>query len=165
MDEEEGRGEEHGRRHPLGRVPVLETDDGLLLESAAICLHVADLYPDAGLIPAPGTYERGLVYQWASFAMTEFEVAMIRSIVARRQDEPAEKQDAHLAKVAAVPAQALGERTYIVGDRFTVADVILGGVCHGARRFSLLPSGRLESYLEMLDARPAKQRAYADIES
>ena len=54
MDEEEGRGEEHRRRHPLGRVPVLETDDGLLFESAAICLHVADLYPDAGLIPASG---------------------------------------------------------------------------------------------------------------
>ena len=54
MDSEAGRGEEHAQRHPLVRVPVLETDDGMLFESAALCLHIADLHPDAGLIPAPG---------------------------------------------------------------------------------------------------------------
>src|SRR3954469_19098903 len=70
MSREEGHGEEHGRRHPLGRVPVLETDEGLLFESAALCLHVADLHPEARLIAPPGTFERARTYQWASFAMT-----------------------------------------------------------------------------------------------
>ena len=55
MDDGTGHGAEHARRHPLGRVPVLESDDGLVYESAALCLHVADLNPAAGLISAPGT--------------------------------------------------------------------------------------------------------------
>jgi glutathione S-transferase len=62
MTQEEGKGEAHKERHPLGRVPVLETDDGYLFESAALCLQVADLYPEANLIPPLGTYERGIVY-------------------------------------------------------------------------------------------------------
>jgi len=84
MDSEVGRGEEHARRHPLGRVPVLESDDGLLFESAALCLHVADLNPGAGLIPPVGTHERAQVYQWTLFAMTELEQSMQRAATARR---------------------------------------------------------------------------------
>ena len=55
MDEDEGHGPEHAERHPLGRVPVLETDEGLLFESAALCLHIADSNPDANLIAPLGT--------------------------------------------------------------------------------------------------------------
>ena len=42
MTREESKGEEHRARHPLGRVPVLEDDEGFVFESAAICLHLAD---------------------------------------------------------------------------------------------------------------------------
>src|SRR5580692_5026507 len=65
-------GERHRTRHPLGRVPVLETDDGrLLFESSAICLYAAELAPGAELIAADGSLERALAYQWIFFAMTE----------------------------------------------------------------------------------------------
>ena len=62
MTREEGKGAEHLARHPLGRVPVLEDGEGTLFESAAICLHLADLHPEAGLIPSLGSHERALVY-------------------------------------------------------------------------------------------------------
>jgi glutathione S-transferase len=65
MSREEGRGEKHRSRHPLGRVPVLEDDEGFLFESAALCLHLGDMHPEAGLVPALGTHDRALVYQWA----------------------------------------------------------------------------------------------------
>ena len=164
MDSETGRGEDHARRHPLGRVPALETDDGTLFESAALCLHVADLHPEAGLIPATGTHERGEVYQWAFFAMTELEPAMVRTIVTRRGSEPdaTAKAEARMRKAAGVLADALAERGYLVGDRFTIADVVVGGVLESARQYDVLPdSPTLRSYLERLDGRPAKQRAYA----
>jgi len=73
MTREEAKGEEHRARHPLGRVPVLEDEEGFVFESAAICLHLADLNPDAGLAPAPGTHERALLYQWTIFAPAELE--------------------------------------------------------------------------------------------
>ncbi len=67
---EESGGDEHRARHPLGRVPVLEDDEGrFVFESAAICLHLADLHPQAGLAPVPGTHDRALLYQWTVFAL------------------------------------------------------------------------------------------------
>ena len=164
MDAEVGRGEEHARRHPLGRVPVLESDEGLLFESAAICLHIADLNPDAGLIPAIGTHERAEVYQWTLFAMTELETAMLRAYSARRgtDADAAAKADARLVKVFDVLGAALDGNTYVTGDRFTIADVVVGGVCESARKYDVLPdSPNVRAYLEHLDTRPAKQRAYS----
>src|SRR5687768_7126593 len=73
MAPDERRGEEHRTRHPLGRVPVIEDDEGFVFESVAIALHLADLHPEAGLVPAPGTHERALVYQWLFFAVNEIE--------------------------------------------------------------------------------------------
>ena len=68
----ERRSEEHLRRHPLGRVPALELGYGtMMFESAAICLQLADLNPDAGLIPPVGSADRALVYQWVLLGMTE----------------------------------------------------------------------------------------------
>jgi glutathione S-transferase len=164
MNKDEGRSEEHARRHPLGRVPVLETDDGSLFESAALCLHLADRHPDAGLIPALGTHERGQVYQWSFFAMTELEPAMLRAYTAHRGEDPdaAAKANARLDKAGGVVADQLDGATYLVGDRFTVADIVLGGVLDSARKYDVFPdSPRCLAYLENLDTRPAKQRAYA----
>jgi glutathione S-transferase len=165
MDEQTGRGEEHARRHPLGRVPVLESDDGLLHESAAICLHVADLNPGSGLIAAPGSYARGRVYQWSFFAMTELERAMIAAIRAKRRDDSAAAAaaEAQLAKAFAALEEALAGHDYLLGDQFTIADVIVGGVCFSARQHDVLPdTPNVTGYLERLDARPAKQRAFDD---
>lgn len=164
MDKEEGRGPEHAKRHPLGRVPVLETDDGPLFESAALCIHVADSHPDAHLIPPPGTHDRALVYQWAFFAMTELEPAVLRLWTARRGDDPEEltMAETRLGRVAAAIEHALEGRDYLVADSFTVADIILGGVLESARHYEVFPdSAPLRAYLQRLDARPAKQRAYA----
>jgi glutathione S-transferase len=163
MNQEVGHGEEHARRHPLGRVPVLESDDGVLFESAALCLHIADLHPEADLIPAVGTRERAEVYQWTLFAMTELETSMIRVALARRDADAdatgaAEKR---AAKVFDVLGAAIDGKSYLVGDRFTIADIVVGGVCDSARKYDLLPDApKVLAYLEHLDKRPAKQRAY-----
>jgi glutathione S-transferase len=76
---DERKSPEHMARHPLGRVPVFERDDGgMMFESAAICLHLADSYPEAGLAPPLRTPERALLYQWCFFAMTELEPPVIQ---------------------------------------------------------------------------------------
>jgi glutathione S-transferase len=163
IDADEGRSGEHARRQPLGRVPALETEDGPLFESAAICLHIADLNPDAGLIPGVGSHDRATVYQWTFFAMTELEPAMIRVILARRGSDAEEtaKVEARLQKAANVVGSVLEGHAYLLGDRFTIADVVMGGVLESAREYNVLPdSVALASYLDRLDARPAKQRAY-----
>jgi glutathione S-transferase len=61
-------------------VPVPEDEEEFVFESAAICLHLADLHPDAGLAPAPGTHERALLYlcalpleipDWSAYAVED----------------------------------------------------------------------------------------------
>ena len=164
MTKENGLLAEHGARHPLGRVPVFESDDGSLFESAAICLQIADRYPEAGLIPAPGTFARGQVYQWSFFAMTEVETSMLRFYVTRQgaDAEANAKAEGRRDKAMAVLADALDGREYLVDDTFSIADVIAGGVLDSARLYDLLPDiPVLLAYLARLDARAAKQRAYA----
>jgi glutathione S-transferase len=155
--------EEHLLRHPLGRVPVIEEEGGFVFESAAICLHLADLHREAGLIPAPGSHERALVYQWTLFAMDELEPGLVE-VSATRESDP------ERAATAAERFQAAGQvievaragSDYLVGDRFGVADVVCGGVLAFAKRLELtqdMPG--IEAYVGRLDARPARQRANA----
>ena len=162
MDWEEGQSEEHRARHPLLRVPVLEDDDGYVFESAAICLHLADTFPDAGLIAAPGTHERALVYQWSIFAPAELEPGLIEAAVWREKDpERAAAGRERFWKGAAAASTALGASEFLVGDRLTVADVLVGTALGNTRRVGIddeMPED-LAGYLARLTERPAFQRA------
>ncbi len=161
MTLEQGDSDEHRRRHPWGRVPVLQTEDGNLWESAALCLQIADLYPDAQLIPAVGSYERGLVYQWTVFAMSELEATLMRLRRARTDKRDESEILKALESRRGAVAAALENAEYLVDDRFTVADIVVGGVLVVARRLDVLPESTLTEYLARLEQRPARQRAYA----
>jgi glutathione S-transferase len=158
---------EYRALHPLGRSPALETDDGPLFESAALILQLADLHPEADLIGPLGSYSRALHYQWCFFGMTEIESALMD--IARqlwKDGEPIEevvdRATARFVKAAAVVEQALGDRDYLVDDRFSVADIVVGSVLAFTRTGQLteLPEG-VHDYVDRLEARPARQRAVA----
>src|SRR5437764_5434854 len=133
------RSEEHLLRHPLGRVPALELEDGAtMFESAAICLQLADLKPSAGLIGPVGSTERGLVYQWVVFAVSELEGPLFRWIRELGEgviDSPASKR---FAEAAVALQSALAERDWLVDARFSVADVMCASVLQGADARGLL---------------------------
>jgi glutathione S-transferase len=149
-------------RQPLGKVPFLQDDGGTLFESAAICLQIADQYPDAHLIGPLGSHERGLVYQWTLFAMSELEPPMILQL--RQRDSAPDVAAAALERfllALEVVAQAIATNDYLVGDSLTVADIVLCGVLKSAvRRDVFTPTGRTLAYLERMLARPAHARAY-----
>ena len=154
---------EHLRRHPLGRVPALELADGTtMFESAAICLQLADLNPDAGVIAPLGSPGRALVYQWVLFGMTELEGPLFRWI--RELGEGATDSAARdrFAQAAAALESALGDSDWLLEEGFTVADVICASVLAGAQSRELLADWPgLRSYVERSQARPAYARAAA----
>ena len=161
---DERKGEEHRRRHPLGKVPAFEFDDGqVLFESAAICLQLADLNPDAELVPALGSPERARVYQWTVFAIAELEkVAFPWNRARRGNDEAAEAEAAE--KFAPVGEALLGALTgpWIAGDDFSVADVLIASILRNTVELGLLePGDPLSAYAERGLARPAQLRADA----
>ena len=150
---------EHLARHPLGRVPALELDDGtVMFESAAICIQLADLHPEAGLIPPLGSAQRGLVYQWVLFAMTELETlySWLREAAEDAEDAAASPSRARFTAAAAALALSLEGHDWLVADRFSVADVVCASVLGSANSRGLLAEWpALVAYVERGEARPA----------
>ena len=143
---EERRSPEHLARHPLGRVPALQLDDGTyLFESAAICLHLADLYPDADLIGPLGSDERGLVYQWVLFSVTELEGPLFRWRQELRENRSETPSKDRFAQAAAVAEKAIGAGPWLLGEKLTVLAEWPG----------------LQEYVERGKARPAYAAAQA----
>jgi glutathione S-transferase len=162
MTYDQGRSPEHLARHPLARVPVIEDDEGFVFESAAICVHLADLHPDACLMPPLGTHERALAYQWSIFAPSELEPPLIEAaIFGEAQPERAEKARNRFARAAEAVAQSLDCAEYLVGGRFTVADVLIGSALGFTSRagFPEVLGPTLNGYLARLEGRPAYQAA------
>ena len=154
---EERMSAEHLARHPLGRVPALELDDGtVIFESAAICVQLADLHPEAGLMPPVGSAERGLAYQWVLFAMTELEAPLYRWIREAAEDSAEQSSHERFVQAAAALASALEGHDWLVADRFSVADVLCASVLGSAHTRGLLGDWpALAAYVERAEARRA----------
>ena len=164
MTREETRGAEHRTRHPLGRVPAITDDGEHLFESAAIVLALADRDAQGRLSFPLGSRERELVYQWAFFAMLELEAP---TVIARDEKERDPQRSAaardRVREAAAAVESALEGREFIVGDRFSAADIVLGSVLVFARDQGLLEGGfpAISRYTDALIARPARASAYS----
>jgi glutathione S-transferase len=168
IEREQKATDEYRKMHPLGRSPAYVEEGGPVFESAALCLHLADRHPDAGLIGELGSHERALHYQWCFFAMTELESPLMdaaRQVWKDSGDADPEITAAALGrfeKGADVVASALVGGEYLVGNRFSVADVVVGGVLTFARMSELVPElpPGIAPYVDALEARPARVRAY-----
>lgn len=149
--------------HPLGRVPALVEDGVTLFESAALCLHLADKYGDGKLAPPPGTSERALYYQWIFFAMASVEPYLSRFLSLRVSDGDAaemEREAQAAREHLSVIEKALAGHEFIVGDRFTAADVVVASVCSWAKLMGLTETLPVcDAYAKRLLARPAAKRA------
>jgi glutathione S-transferase len=148
------------RVHPLGKLPAAIIDGKPLFESAAIVTAIADLVPEKELIAGPGSWARNLHYQWVSFALTEMEpyvqsteVNSTDFILPKSQHVPAiiEQNAMMYRKAAAVLDAALAKADYLVNNRFSATDIIVGYTISWGQEVKLL-SGfpNLEAYLERL---------------
>jgi glutathione S-transferase len=153
--------------HPLGKAPVAVDDEGPVFESIALCLHLADLHPEAGLIETPGSHGRALQYQWAFFAVAELSEAMMTAARELWSDgepdqEVVDRAMARLGAASDVVERAIAADGWLVGGKFTVADLAVGAMLIFARMNDLgTPTPGIAAYLDRLESRPARQRAVA----
>lgn len=161
----ENRRPEYLRIHPLGQVPALVDGDVTVFESTAICMYLADRYPEKGLAPPPSSRLRAPYYQWLLFCPSALEpaISQFSQHSGALPEEVREKARMKFVDAAAVLAGALGAGPYLLGERFSTADVIVGSNLNWARRVALLEGeGVLQEYLARLLARPAAVRAFGD---
>jgi glutathione S-transferase len=166
---------EHGRAeflavNPAGKVPVLADGDLVLTESAAIVLYLAEKYPDRGLLPTD-LRQRAEVNRWILFAVTELEQPLWRitkhtSLYPDQDRLPAEVALARrdFLPMASVLERHMKDRTYVVGDRVTVADFVTAYTLDWAGEVQLLGDcPALRAYVERMYARPRAPQRIAEI--
>lgn len=164
-----GRQPDYLALNPGGKVPALVNGDLILTESAAICTYIGESFPDSGLTPLAGSPERAKYYQWCFFVLSELEqplwtMAKHRFALPEKRRVPAVIETAvwEFDVAAKVLATGLGEQEYLVGNRFTAADILATHALLWARAFDLpLGHTHLDAYVDRLQARPALLRARA----
>ena len=159
---------EYQAMQPFGQVPYLDEDGRpILFETGAIVLNVADR---AGKLLPLDKNERALVTTWVVAALNSLEpflmnVAEVEYFLENEEDKirrrPAVTAFAH-KRLAQVQA-ALGDRRWLVGDSFTVADLMMASVLKIARSLDLLAvHSALAAYQDRCLDRDAYRRAVAD---
>lgn len=151
--------------NPLGQIPTLVDGDQVVTESAAIALYLADRFPQAGLAPAPE--ERHEYYQWAFFVgaaiephLLEFFLQTVRLPEGERSPERATKAKESLDRVFGIVNDRLAGREYLLGDKFSMVDVVLGSVLGWAQMMNLLQGyEHVKAYSKRVHSRPAFERA------
>jgi glutathione S-transferase len=148
--------------NPKGYVPALTLDDGeVLTENATVLQYIADRNPAAKLAPAAGTMERYRLMEWLSFISSEIHKGFSPLF---RQDAPdAFKEYARHNLTARLDylQRALGSRSFVMGEQYTVADaylyVVLGWGGHAGVDIGRWP--QLKRLHERVGARPAVAEA------
>jgi glutathione S-transferase len=160
---------EYLAKNPNGRIPTLEDDDGLVVwESMAINLHLAEKY-DRGFRPR-STAERAHVVQWSFWGMTEIEPGLIDAFLhrvmlpeAQRSKAAADAGEQKIQRPLGVLDRTLSGRSWLVGDRFTVADLNVASVLGVAllAQVDLAKYPNVQRWLSACMQRPAAQKVFA----
>jgi len=148
--------------NPMGKVPALRHGDTIVTEGAAICAYLADAFPTARLAPPPGDRLRGPYYRWMFFAAGPLEAAASNKALGVVVPEDRERMMGYGRYVNVLNALegAVSRGDYIVGDRFTAADVYVGSHIGFGMQFNTIEKRpAFEKYWARISARPAALRA------
>ena len=168
--------------NPNGLIPVLTSNDEegelVLYEAAAICLHLCDTHPAAGLAPRVGTAERAHFYKWLMWLTNTLQATLITyfyperwvivgnnagAVQVKAQAEIKvgvllDQLDAELARQA-----MLHPEPWLLGANYSTVDIYALMLCRWTRNFAANPARErafLGPYLQRLLARPAVFEAF-----
>lgn len=144
---------------PMGKVPALVDGDVRMADSAAICLYVADRYPEYGLGPGLDDPQRGAFLYWMVYSPGVMEPALMEKFAGLAPNRFSAGWGDFNAMIETL-AGGLRLGPWILGERFSAADVMLGSGVHFMQTFNMLPQNPvLREYVERCAERPAFQRA------
>jgi len=119
--------------NPRAQVPVLTLPDGTIMtESVAMMIHIADCHPESGLMPDIGQADRAIVYRWLVFSAVNLYEAGCRIVDTHHYS--AKKSDYEGIRAKArydldgyweMVAEAVGDGSYLLGQRYSVVDICL----------------------------------------
>jgi glutathione S-transferase len=152
--------------NPMGKVPTLvhhaDDDDRVVTEAAAICLYLAEMHPEAALLPNDG--EMADYYRWTLFAAGPVEQAILSAAL---KFAPTPEQEGmagfgSMERTVHALESHLMDNEWVCGARFTMADVYVGSSVDWGLNFGILPPNEaFAAYADRIQKREAYKAAKA----
>lgn len=147
--------------NPMGKLPTIVHRGVTVTETAAIIGYLADAFPAAGLAPALDDPARGTWFRWLVFGASAFEPALLDTMMKRPEAQRASVGYGSYDDVLGALETMLEPGPWILGERFSAADVYVGAELAWAASFGapgIAERPKLTGYIERAKARPAYQR-------
>lgn len=159
--------------NPNGLIPVLEDGGLVLYETAAICLHLVDRFPQAQLAPAVGSVARAHFYKWLIWSTNTLQATLIHYFYPERlvdegNAEGARQVRAHAQARVGQLLQQIDDQlaahggAWVLGSDYGVVDIYAFMLCRWTRGFGSRPARdwpHIGPWMQRVLARPAVQRA------
>lgn len=146
--------------NPMRKVPALVHNGRVVTECGAICLYLADAFPEAGL--APPLAERASYYRWMMFAAGPWEQANINAALGVQVTPEQSRMAGYgtFERALDVLLSLVPETGYMLNGKFSALDVYAGSHIGWAIQFGSIPATpKIASYLDRIQSRPAARRA------
>ena len=161
----EMKGEYRKTVNPMGKVPAIVHGNTVVTEAAAICLYLAEAFPDADLLPRT-LAEKADYLRWTFFAAGPVEQAVTNRSMGWEVGDNLQVQGrmgyGSYERTVGVLSALFETRDYVCGDRFTAADVYVGSAVDWGLQFKTLPeTPALQAYAGRLRQREAYKQAKA----
>jgi len=149
--------------NPMGKVPAILHRGALVTEQAAIFIYLADLFPKAGLAPAPDDRLRGPYLRWLVYYGSSFEPAVVDRALKREPAPPAMSPYGDYDTMLKTLTDQLAKGPYLLGDRMTAADVLWGTALAWTTAFKIVPElPVIMDYVKRVGARPSVAKVKAE---
>lgn len=142
--------------NPMGKVPAILHGDVLITEQVAIGIYLADIFPEAGITPAIGDTLRGSYLRWYVFYASCFEPALVDKAMKREPGPVSMVPYGDLDTTMNTLIVQLSKERWLLGDKFTAADVLWGTALTWMTGFGLIAAAApIKSYIDRWNARPS----------
>jgi glutathione S-transferase len=146
--------------NPMGKVPAVLHNGALITEQPAVYLYLGDLYPDAGLAPKIGDPLRGPYLRWLVYYGSSFEPALVDRSMKRDPAPRGTSPYGDFDTMFSTLDNQLAKGPWMLGERFTAADVLWGVALAWTTGFKLVPeTPAVKAYVGRVNSRPAIVRA------
>ena len=147
--------------NPMGKLPTLVDGETVVTEVAAICAYLADKFPDKGLAPELGSVERGQYYRYLFIAGNTIEPAFSLATSGLEHPSPTSAGWGDMTRVLATIEAMTPATDWALGDQFTAADVVFGGLLDFSMIFKWFDATpKVSSYVARIRQRPAYRETH-----
>ena len=157
----ENNSPEYRKINPMGKLPALVDGDTVVTEVAAICAYLADKFPEKEMAPKVGTAERAIYYRYLFITGNTIEPAFSLAACGFEHPRPTSAGWGDIARVLATIETMTPDTAWVLGEKFSAADVVFGGVLDMSMIFKTFePSPKVAAYIERLRHRPAYRESH-----